>query len=49
VGREFPRFMYPIETDNDERPDDATFKEEVLSEVGASLDLMGVSRGDWQA
>lgn len=49
VGREFPRFMYPIETESGERPDDSTFKKEVLSEVGASLDLMGVSRGDWQA
>ncbi|MET9056738.1 hypothetical protein ABZX99_02825 [Streptomyces antibioticus] len=49
VGRHFPRFMYQIETPDGLRPDDATFEREVLSEVGASLDLMGVSRGDWQA
>jgi hypothetical protein len=49
VGREFPRFMYQIDTPDGRRPDDATFRREVLSEVGASLDLMGVSRGDWQA
>ncbi|MFF1411150.1 hypothetical protein ACFVX6_15375 [Streptomyces sp. NPDC058289] len=49
VGREFPRFMYQIESPDGVRPDDATFQREVLSEVGASLDLMGVSRGDWQA
>ncbi|MFE2183046.1 hypothetical protein [Streptomyces sp. NPDC059455] len=49
VGRDFPRFMYPIETEEGGRPDDSTFRREVVSEVGASLDLMGVSRGDWQA
>ncbi|WP_405807522.1 hypothetical protein OG729_20340 [Streptomyces sp. NBC_00210] len=49
VGREFPRFMYQVETPDGERPDDATFRREVLSEVGASLELMGVSQGDWQA
>lgn len=49
VGRLFPRFMYQIDTSDGLRPDDATFQREVLSEVGASLDLMGVSRGDWQA
>ncbi|MFD9099467.1 hypothetical protein ACFVZN_00130 [Streptomyces virginiae] len=49
VGREFPRFMYQLECPDGRRPDDATFQREVLSEVGASLDLMGVSRGDWQA
>ncbi|WP_458087099.1 hypothetical protein [Streptomyces malaysiensis] len=49
VGREFPRFLYQIDTTGNQRPDDATFRREVMSEVGASLDLMGVSRGDWQA
>ncbi|MFG2729769.1 hypothetical protein [Streptomyces canus] len=49
VGRVFPRFMYQIETPDGLRPDDETFRREVLSEAGASLDLMGVSRGDWQA
>lgn len=49
VGRVYPRFMYQIDTPDGGRPDDATFQREVLSEVGASLDLMGVSRGDWQA
>ncbi|MFJ9373805.1 hypothetical protein [Streptomyces sp. NPDC101455] len=49
VGRDFPRFMYQIDTPDGLRPSDAIFQQEVLSEVGASLDLMGVSRGDWQA
>lgn len=49
VGRDFPRFMYQIDTPDGLRPSDAVFQQEVLSEVGASLDLMGVSRGDWQA
>ncbi len=49
VGREFPRFMYPIESPSGSSPSDETFRREVLSEVGASLDLMGVGRGDWQA
>ncbi len=48
VGQQFPRFMYQIDTPDNQRPDDQTFRREVLSEVGASLDMMGVNRGDWQ-
>lgn len=48
VGQEFPRFLYPLESHDGSRPDDSIFRNEVLSEAGASLDLMQVSRGDWQ-
>ncbi|NEA42333.1 hypothetical protein [Streptomyces sp. SID11385] len=49
VEREFPRFLYPVGEDPQRRPDNTSFQEAVLSVVSASLDDMGVSRGDWQA
>ncbi|MEE4544176.1 hypothetical protein V2S66_19630 [Streptomyces sp. V4-01] len=48
VGRDFPRFMYQLEDAGGVRPSDTVFREAVLSEAGASLDLMGVTRDTWQ-
>ncbi|WEO96215.1 hypothetical protein A6P39_020460 [Streptomyces sp. FXJ1.172] len=48
VDHELPRFMYELGDASSGTPTDETFRSAVLSEVGASLDYMHVSRRTWQ-
>ncbi|MFD5365218.1 hypothetical protein ACFWJ2_38270 [Streptomyces tendae] len=48
VGRDFPRFFYEIDGAPGFRPPDETFRSEVLSEVGASLEYMKVDARTWR-
>ncbi|MET9998836.1 hypothetical protein ABZ069_18070 [Streptomyces microflavus] len=47
VGNDLPRFMYEISDGSGAAPGNETFRSEVLSEVGASLEYMHVDRRAW--
>ncbi|MGW5970023.1 hypothetical protein [Streptomyces sp. NPDC055186] len=48
VDHDLPRFMYELEGEGGGAPSPETFRSAVLSEAGASLDYMHVSRRTWQ-